>query len=684
MTITTAQWKLRYRVGPVLGQGGFKRVHRAVEVASGELVAFAQLFDVDLAAFDREIALAQRVSREHVAGVRDVHVDRVSGEAFIVFDLCEGPTLAELVQSGALPLDRAAPLMVAFARGLEAVHAAHVLHRDVKLENVVVSARGTKLGLSILDFGLAARADDENTRAGVVTVAGTLGYMARELVRGEPVDARTDAYALGVCFYRMLTGRFPFEPRGSAFQQLEAVARMGTHDLSALPRLPDAVRGLIARLLEHEIERRPYLPEVVRVLVEAFGEVQAEVAGGRPASRGPSPVWAMEWSVPIAGATPSTVLPAPCGFAPLIAWSAARPTVVYALTKEGATRWRAEVDLEVRAGVRADLDRDGVRELYLVGDDKLISLDARGRRRFERPLVSPPGRGTPSVLVVPGTSRSRLVIDGVVYDGEGAPTIRLPHVSEGDGARLIDATGGRGLAYNGLAHQAFRGEAETAAAILHAPGAQEFLVAHLEAARGAPRAVLSVYGPGGARRHRFAVADALVATGDAAQVLALVDRRAPLFGPAQAPLAVLDARGEAVVIVPFVGAPRPMPSVIAAFSLSRGAELWREPWAAGAVVLGDADGDGAPEVIAGDGEALVAWSHWTGERRAEQPARGLPAAVGDPFGAGRTFLFTTAADSVDVLRGPECMPGRMQWVGPRGDQWRSGALRADGQPFGMV
>lgn len=337
---SAASWRRRYSIGALLGEGGFKRVYRAIDLHTNTPVAFAQISSVDPEAFERELALAQRVAPEHVASVRDAHLDRAAEVGCVVFELCEGPTLAKLVDAGPVPLPRALPIMLAFARGLEAVHAAHILHRDVKLENVILSPRGAKLSLSILDFGLAAAARDHHTCVGTSPLAGTIGYLAPEALRGEALDARTDVYALGVCFFRLLTQRFPLEVRGSTLDQLHALAGLEAHDLRALSAQPGIVRDLIARMLSTAITDRPYLPEVVAVLAEIEGAAE-EIAPDlvlRRRAPSPGPAWAMEWSVPLAGATPSTLLPAPDGFAPLIAWSLRAPSVVHALTRDGALR----------------------------------------------------------------------------------------------------------------------------------------------------------------------------------------------------------------------------------------------------------------------------------------------------------------------------------------------------------
>jgi hypothetical protein len=698
--ISTQAWKNRYRVGPRIGRGGFKDVYRAIEVSSGDPVAFAHLREVEPQDLEREVSLARRVESEHVAGIRDHHVDHEREEAYLVAELCEGPTLAELVDQGPLTLARGAPIMVAFARGLEAIHRAHVLHRDIKLENVILAPRGTKLTLNILDFGLAHRARDENTHAGVLPLAGSLGYLAAEAVRGEAVDARTDVYALGVCYFRMLAGSFPLElGGGSPLAQLEKIARMQRHDLSALAGQPPALVQLVGRMLAPTPGERPYMPEVVRVLEGALGAAQpivlgpdapageARAAGARSsasASARAAPLWTTEWTASLPGLDVDRVLPAPCGWAPIVVWSPGPTTTVRALTAQGALRWSTRLDAHVRAGLRADLDGDGVRELYFVSEDKLISLDVRGALRFERILPTRLVAGTPSMMAILGRRQCHLVIDGEIYDAHGAPALRLPHQVQGDGQRLVRADSGRGLSYNGLAEQAFRGDGGTPAAIVHTPGAREFHVAHLEAARGAPRVWLSVYGPGGARVHRWPIAEATVATGALDQVVRLIDHQQPSFGVRHAPLAALSPTGQAALIVPFLHQPGPWPSVIASFALPGGTEAWREPFGCGSALLGDVDGDGQAELVAGDGQALVAWSPWTGERRAEQAARGRPAALGDPFGQGRRCLITVTDDGLEVLRGAECLPGQMVWVGPRGDQWLSGALGARGRTLGPV
>src|SRR5205814_6065168 len=125
-----------------------------------------------------------------------------------------------------------APILVAFARGLREIHAAHVLHRDIKLENVMLSTTGGGVQLKILDFGLSARAASETTAVGMIRFGGTLPYMSREMLRGTGLDGRSDVYAFGVSCYRLLTGDFPAPPKDheSEFDYMNRLAHLPGHD----------------------------------------------------------------------------------------------------------------------------------------------------------------------------------------------------------------------------------------------------------------------------------------------------------------------------------------------------------------------------------------------------------------------------------------------------------------------
>jgi len=262
----------RYRIAARIANGGAKQVFRAVDVAGGPDVAIARIPDVDPAQFATEVALIRGVASEHVPQIFAALVDD-RDDGYLVMERCDGPSLASLVRHGPLALADAGPLLIAFARGLSAIHDAAILHRDVKLDNVMLCTGAPGPTLKIVDFGLSSRSWNESTATGEArpAIGGTLPYMAREALSGESLDARSDVFAFGVCCYRLLIGGFP-TPR-----------RPGEHDLGYALRLRDAIvdvgrlpaelpaRALIARMLDAERAHRPYMPEVVAGFERAFG-----------------------------------------------------------------------------------------------------------------------------------------------------------------------------------------------------------------------------------------------------------------------------------------------------------------------------------------------------------------------------------------------------------------------------
>jgi hypothetical protein len=433
------------------------------------------------------------------------------------------------------------------------------------------------------------------------------------------------------------------------------------------------------------------MPEVVAVLEQAYGAAPLAMPARHeraavPSRRSSRPVPSRVRRIDASVSSPERVIVAPCSSAPLIALeTGAEATVVRALGEAGEERWSRRVDGRMVVGLRADLDQDGRRELYLAGPDRVIAIDAAGEVRYERaPAVA---SAMPSLVAVPDRVAPRLIVDGHALEPRtGLPVGMRTRTYEGDGHRLAAVTDLRGASYHVHALQAFRGAHGTGAAIVAHPGLQGFFVAQLEDDRTGRSVQLGVYGPGGARVRGMRVADCELATGDADAIFHLASRERRLFGPEHAPLALLGPDGTAVVIAPLIGADPAVPSGIAAFSLPDGRELWRcrLPARRGRAVLGDLDGDGMPELVVGTGDGVVAYDPWTGEVLAELPGAGLPAAIGDPFGSGFAHLITASDAGIEIWRGQPCRPGSMQWAGPRGDLWRTGTLRADGTPVGAI
>jgi eukaryotic-like serine/threonine-protein kinase len=203
----------RYRVQRLLGKGGMGAVYLADDEVLGELVALKIIlsaFAADEAAmvtrFRREAAAARRVSSPSVIRIHDLGEAR-PGLLYLSMEYFAGRTLTEVIaQRGVVPLKDVQDILQQITAGLEAAHQAGVIHRDLKPSNVLVGERGM---IKIIDFGLATTAVGDGLTA-TGAILGTPHYMAPEQLRGRPVDARTDIYALGALAYHLLCGRPPF------------------------------------------------------------------------------------------------------------------------------------------------------------------------------------------------------------------------------------------------------------------------------------------------------------------------------------------------------------------------------------------------------------------------------------------------------------------------------------------
>lgn len=201
--------KDRYEVGDLLGRGGMGQVHLARHRA-GHLVAIKQVrntLSIDPLVCDRlanEAGLLRRVRHPNVVRAVDSgHDDR--GAPYLVMDRAHGTPLdAVLAKSGALPIERVAHIARQLVAGLAAIHAAGVVHADVKSNNIMIDDEDH---IVIIDFGLA-RAPSRTDLKGLI--AGTPSYIAPEVITGEPPAFAADIYGAGAVIYELLTGELPF------------------------------------------------------------------------------------------------------------------------------------------------------------------------------------------------------------------------------------------------------------------------------------------------------------------------------------------------------------------------------------------------------------------------------------------------------------------------------------------
>jgi Tol biopolymer transport system component len=258
-----------YHVLDLLGVGGMGEVYRARDTRLGRDVALKvlpRLFSADrerLARFEREARLLASLNHPHIAAIYGV--EETAGAHALVLELVEGPTLAERLHRGPLPIAEAVGIARQIADALEAAHERGIVHRDLKPQNIKVKPDGT---VKVLDFGLAkaamAAAGDaevsptstapiDGTRDGIIV--GTTSYMSPEQSRGHAVDKRTDIWAFGCVLYEMLTGRAAFA--GETISDTIAAILERQPDLSKLPATtPPGVRRLLQRCLAKDPKRR--------------------------------------------------------------------------------------------------------------------------------------------------------------------------------------------------------------------------------------------------------------------------------------------------------------------------------------------------------------------------------------------------------------------------------------------
>lgn len=251
-----------YEVLAPVGAGGMGVVHRGRDTRLGRDVAMkflpAEHF-ADPVARQRLVREAQAVSAlddPHVCAMHAIE-ETDDGGVCLVMGYCAGGTLRERLRAGPLPVHDVVRLALQLASGLESAHRRHIIHGDLKPANVGITDGD---GVKILDFGVAVRVGEDDTRdhLGRVGFMGTVAYAAPELLRGATPDVRSDLWALGVVCYEMVTGRRPFSG------PTEAALLFAILDEEPAPlvrddgvEVPGALAALIRSLLAKDPAKRP-------------------------------------------------------------------------------------------------------------------------------------------------------------------------------------------------------------------------------------------------------------------------------------------------------------------------------------------------------------------------------------------------------------------------------------------
>jgi len=284
MKATNAVAGGRYSLERPLGHGGMASVFLARDTELDRLVA-VKLLDEHAASdeglrgrFVREARLAARLSHPNVVSVFDAGED--DGRPYIVMEHVEGETLADLLaRRDRLPPEEAGGLAFQAAHGLAHAHAAGLVHRDVKPQNLLLREDGT---LKIADFGIARAAEGTSlTQAG--TVLGTAAYLSPEQALGEDVTPATDVYSLGAVLYELLTGRPPLEVR-SLDDLAKANAIAPLRELA--PEVPKDLEDFVMRCLARNPAYRP--TDLERELAPQTTQTRQMPTAAPPAAPEPS------------------------------------------------------------------------------------------------------------------------------------------------------------------------------------------------------------------------------------------------------------------------------------------------------------------------------------------------------------------------------------------------------------
>ncbi len=286
-----------------VGRGGMGEVWRARDAKLRRDVALKilpDLFSADperLARFQREAQVLASLNHANIAAIYGL--EDAGGIKALVLEFVDGPTLAERIAQGPVPLDEALPIAEQIAEALEAAHRHGVIHRDLKPANIKVRPDDT---VKVLDFGLAKAVSPEAgaadqatsptislaaTHAGVIL--GTAAYMAPEQAKGKTVDKSADVWAFGCVLYEMLAGRRAFE--GEDVSETLATILKSEPDWSALPPgTPPSIRRLLRRCLTKD--RRNRVSDIALARVEIADAKQETAEPLVPAfERSRKPLW---------------------------------------------------------------------------------------------------------------------------------------------------------------------------------------------------------------------------------------------------------------------------------------------------------------------------------------------------------------------------------------------------------
>jgi TOMM system kinase/cyclase fusion protein len=279
--------KGRFEIVEKLGAGGMGQVFRAVDWHLDRIVAIKLILqgggmplDQLVAMLRREAKVTAKLNHENIVAIFDMDV--YLGMPFIVMEMLDGQSLNVMLERSQVSPLRAVQIMTQVARGLSHAHAHGVVHCDLKSSNAFILRDGRAkildFGISRLQHPLATSTQSSDAAASITGFVGTPLFMAPELWRGDPQDARTDIWAAGVMLYHMLTGHLPYTipELQLKFRMKERVHGLAPSVRLLVPALPEEADRLVATALNEDPQGRF---QTAREMMEALGELERVIAG---------------------------------------------------------------------------------------------------------------------------------------------------------------------------------------------------------------------------------------------------------------------------------------------------------------------------------------------------------------------------------------------------------------------
>ncbi len=245
----------RYEIVDKVGSGGMSDVYKALDHKLNRFVAIKVLkteFSEDrnfVSKFKVEAQSAAGLTHPNIVNVYDVGEDH--NIHYIVMELIDGITLKKYIEKkGQLPVKEAVSIAIQVSQGIEAAHNNHIIHRDIKPQNIMISREGK---VKVTDFGIARAASTNTINSNAM---GSVHYISPEQARGGYIDEKSDIYSLGITLYELITGKVPFEGDSTVSVALQHINDDIPSPKDAIPDLPISVEKIILKCTQKKPDRR--------------------------------------------------------------------------------------------------------------------------------------------------------------------------------------------------------------------------------------------------------------------------------------------------------------------------------------------------------------------------------------------------------------------------------------------